>query len=398
MNHKDRNQAKRFDSPERNARFTDLVYSCDGRSRSEINSELSKTVRAFEPAENPYRLWFGDLHGHTNLSDGLVDPDTFFRNLRDEAKVDFCALSDHDHGGVGKPPLWGIDPETGKIKWQRILETANRYYEPGKFTTIPAYERDSYPWFSNMVIYFRSAENANLIRGARDGELTESELRALSERRDVLYGPHTCGTINPGTDLTGRPAELTPRTFEIYSRGGAYEMYDGDFPASTGVRGCYYADALENGAKPACIACTDDHAGFGGRDVADRGYGYAGMTGVYAENNTREAIFDALAARRCYAFMGAKRVTVDFRINGCFMGEEIWDSDDKRTIFFSIGGETPVDRVDLIKNGRSVVFFRNAPRKAFFDYTHERDEDWYYLRIRLKDGRYAWTSPIWVKK
>ena len=80
------------------------------------------------------------------------------------------------------------------------------------------------------------------------------------------------------------------------------------------------------------------------------------------------------------------------------MGEEIRDSDDKRTIFFSIGGETPVDRVDLIKNGRSVVFFRNAPRKAFFDYTHERDEDWYYLRIRLKDGRYAWTSPIWVKK
>lgn len=157
-------------------------------------------------------------------------------------------------------------------------------------------------------------------------------------------------------------------------------------------------DALENGAKPACIACSDDHAGFGGRDVSDRGYGYTGMTGVYAAENTREAIFDALAARRCYAFMGEKRVTVDFRINGCFMGEVIRDTSDKRTIFFSVGGETPVERVDLIKNGRSVVFFRKTPQKVLFDYTRERDEDWYYLRIRLADGRYAWTSPIWVQR
>ena len=57
-----------------------------------------------------------------------------------------------------------------------------------------------------------------------------------------------------------------------------------------------------------------------------------------------------------------------------------------------------MERVDLIKNGRSVVFFRKTPQKVLFDYTRERDEDWYYLRIRLADGRYAWTSPIWVQR
>ena len=80
-----------------------------------------------------------------------MEPETFFENLRDKAKVDFCALSDHDHGGVAKPPLWGIDPQTGKVKWRRILETANRYYEPGKFTTIPAYERDSRTLYSGRI-------------------------------------------------------------------------------------------------------------------------------------------------------------------------------------------------------------------------------------------------------
>ena len=67
-----------------------------------------------------------------------------------------------------------------------------------------------------------------------------------------------------------------------------------------------YVDALENGAHPACIACSDDHAGMGGRDDPAQGYGYTGMTGVYAAANTREAIFDALKARRCYGFMGEK--------------------------------------------------------------------------------------------
>lgn len=397
MNHPERNQAKRFDSPDRCSRFTDLVYSNDGRSPERIWQDLNAAVHAFDPPENQYALLFGDLHGHTHMSDGRPDVDEFFQNLRDRAKMDFCALTDHDHGGVGRPPLWAVDPVSGECKWTRILKKVDEYNDPGRFTTLPGYERDSYPWYSNMVIYFRSSENASLVRGVRDGEITERELRTLARRQDVLFGPHTCGMISPGTDLNGRDTALMPSTFEIFSRSGAYETYDGPFPAPNGVRGCYYVDALENGAHPACIACSDDHAGMGGRDDPAQGYGYTGMTGVYAAANTREAIFDALKARRCYGFMGEKRVILDFRINGHYMGEILCDDSDRRVIWFSVGGETAVDRVDLIKNGRSVVYFRNAPEKLLFDYVPERGEDWYYLRVRLADGRLAWTSPIWIR-
>lgn len=149
---------------------------------------MRQSVEAFYPEANRYRLLFGDLHGHTNLSDGRVDVDTFFRNLRDLAKVDFCALSDHDHGGVGRAPLWTIDPDTGLSKWDITLKKADEYNVPGRFTTLPAYERDSYPWFSNMVIYYRSTQNAQMFRGARDGEITARNWSGFMSGRTCSMG------------------------------------------------------------------------------------------------------------------------------------------------------------------------------------------------------------------
>jgi hypothetical protein len=402
MNHPERNRAKRIDSPDRCEAFTAIVYGGAAQAPADCYRGIGKSIGQFMPPANEFSLFFGDLHGHSDLSDGKVDVDTFFINQRDLAKTDFCALTDHDHGGVGKPELWQVDPVTGKSKWDITLEKCDEYNEPQRFTTIPAYERDSYPWYSNMILYYRSSKNAAMYRGVRDGEITQRELAALAGREDILFGPHTCSTVSAGTDLNGRDQRLMPKTFEIYSRSGAYEYYDNPFPSADSVCGCAYIDALENGAHPACIACTDDHMGFCGRDLPapakENSYAYTGLTGVYANENTREALFDALRARRCYAFMGEKRITVDFRIDGHYMGEIITGDGDKRTVWYKVdGGDVPVSRVDLIKNGRSIVFFRNAPSRLVFDYVKEREEDYYYLRIQMADGRYAWTSPIWVR-
>lgn len=35
------------------------------------------------------------MHGHTNLSDGAPDIDTYFTNIRDLARLDFAVLTDH---------------------------------------------------------------------------------------------------------------------------------------------------------------------------------------------------------------------------------------------------------------------------------------------------------------
>ena len=44
------------------------------------------------PGAPEYNVYFGDIHGHSNLSDGRPGVDEYFVGLRDRAKLDFGAL------------------------------------------------------------------------------------------------------------------------------------------------------------------------------------------------------------------------------------------------------------------------------------------------------------------
>ena len=41
------------------------------------------------------RIWWGDIHGHTEMSDGLFSIDDYYLFGRDGALLDFCATADH---------------------------------------------------------------------------------------------------------------------------------------------------------------------------------------------------------------------------------------------------------------------------------------------------------------
>jgi len=124
---------------------------------------------------------------------------------------------------------------------------------------------------------------------------------------------------------------------------------------------------------------------------------YQGATGVLAKENTREAIFDALKARRCYAYMGQERIRLDFRINGHYMGEEITlPKDETRTIWIHAQTAEPFERITLVKNCRDHVILYGQNSQVLLDYKQETPCDCYYVRAITKSGRYAWSSPIWV--
>ena len=52
----------------------------------------------------------------------------------------------------------------------------------------------------------------------------------------------------------------------------------------------------------------------------------------------------------------------------------------------------------------AIRFNRAAPESAFMsgvfftDDKAERDTDYYYVRVRQRDGQWAWSSPIWVER
>ena len=140
MNHPDKYLAKRYDTPNRSRAFTDAVY-CKADA---TGADLNAAWRSLDPPAPELIPLVGEMHGHTNLSDGRPDIDTYFRNIRDLARLDFAVLTDHDHGGVGRPALWEGSPS----KWDLIRAKAREYCEPGKFSTLLGYERDSYPFYS----------------------------------------------------------------------------------------------------------------------------------------------------------------------------------------------------------------------------------------------------------
>ena len=218
MNHPDKYTAKRYDTPNRSKAFTDTVYSGESGDRAALWGQLNAAQRSLDlPAPDLIPLT-GEMHGHTNLSDGRPDIDTYFTNIRDIAKLDFAVLTDHDHGGVGSPELWVGSPS----KWDLIKAKANEYCEEGKFSTLIGYERDSYPFYNHLVLYFRD-RNPDMVRGARDGEITEAELRALLARDDVIACPHDTYSLTSNTDYLALPVDLITPYIEVISRGDAAE-------------------------------------------------------------------------------------------------------------------------------------------------------------------------------
>ncbi len=91
---------------------------------------------------------------------------------------------------------------------------------------------------------------------------------------------------------------------------------------------------------------------------------FHGITGVWAKKNALSSIFEALKSRRCYGFMGGK-ITLDFRINCHYMGEEIKDENDERTIYYKIEADEKIDTVTLVKNGRDYIILKDKSELLF---------------------------------
>ena len=86
---------------------------------------------------------------------------------------------------------------------------------------------------------------------------------------------------------------------------------------------------------------------------------------------------------------------MDFRLNGHYMGEEL-PASDERALYFKIEADEKIDTVTIVKNGRDYIILQGKEEQMLLDNKKEQDVDYYYIRVRLTDGRMAWSSPIWI--
>jgi len=346
-------------------------------------------------------LW-GDLHGHSNLSDGCLSPNDYFAYAREISALDFVSLTDHDNVG-GNSNVEEHSKLMTEKTWDLIKKATNKAYKPGEFVTLIGYEytQIGLAYGGHRNVYFLD-DNPPIFR-SWDVETNTSTklfkaLRPFIGRALVI--PH-----HPRLYMSREHDPELQRLFEIYSMWGGSEMPD-DTCAFNSVSkyspgGMSFIEALNYGYKMGVVAGGDNHDSVPGFTKATdlwrkgRMSRRPGLTAVLVKEKTREALFEALYNRRCYGTTG-DRIILEFEIDGHLMGSEIVS--DRPLIKAKAIGQKRIRKLHLIKNGLP-IFVVNGPKEVV---TLEYEDNYlklpssYYIRVEQEDGEKAWSSPIWV--
>ena len=159
---------------------------------------------------------------------------------------------------------------------------------------------------------------------------------------------------------------------------------------------------MSAGFRPGFVAGSGTHFGMPGSNAWENDwanvarYDKSGLTAVYAEELTRDAIFDALKARRCYATT-FERIRLSFTINDRPMGTTV-TADGTLRLHVHAAGTAPIKRAEVFKNGE-ITHHKVGGRdelEMYFDEGPPAQPTWYYVRVTQHGEDYAWSSPIWV--
>jgi len=385
-----------------------------------------------------YRLVWGDLHRHTDISNCRTGFDgcilEAYRYAYDLAGLDFLGTSDHtDIGKVYSP-----------YEWWHTQRQVDVFHAPGGFASLYAYEREqTFPWghrnivfakrggaivHINRTVYRNSPWQATLPVMPGVDQIQPPELWDILKRhgQPVAIISHT-GATGMGTDWTRYENGIDnthENTVEIFQ--GARVSYEGlglpqptvglrrdepytpsnrdgknfplppapitDFGAGQkaenrpALNNGVYQKALSAGHKLGVFASSDHisaHTSFGG---------------VYVENFTREGIIAGFKARRTVA--ATDKIFIELSCGDRLMGEVI-ETKEKPVLKYRILGTAPIKRVTIVRNETNHHVIESAEKEVTGEWTDQEPlpgENRYYLRIEQSDGNMAWSSPLWVIK
>ncbi len=343
-----------------------------------------------ERAGHRYRICFGDLHRHTDISlctptvDGcLVDA---LRYALDAAQLDFIAITDHTR-------------DTDPYPWWRTQKVIDLFYVPGRLATIYAYERsNSIAGGGHRNVFFLKRgwpviKADYLFPAAERAE--QSPQKALYPKlrgKDAFSIAHTPGymrRIERGTWTFHDPqveplAELIQAYRRDYEQPGQPRWPGARLGGNLATEASLWY-ALARGYKLGFIASSDHHST------------HLSFASAWSEGVSREQVFEALRARRTYA--ATDKIVLDVRIGQALLGEstKLGESD---SLAIRARGTGPIAEVQVVHGG--TIIWRSEPGKAEFEakVPIRRDPSaagFYYVRLRQSDGNMAWSSPIWVE-
>jgi hypothetical protein len=360
--------------------WTDRLHASEQAAPSPVRAGTfaRATNRAASGSAHGYVTLFGDIQQHSAHSDGIGSADEVYQRARYRYGDDFVALTDHE-SFLGK--------RTGPGEWDYLQRVADRYDAPGHFATLLAYEWTGkmYPGPGHKCVYYprRGLPIVSRDDVPEGGQLVR-QVRALGG----FSSPHHIGWT--GADAEGHDDDGQP-LWEICSCHGCYEHGEHPLGQRGALRDQMVDVMLKRGLRFGFTGSSDSHGLLWHHGEARKRDPYrTGLTGVLARAVTREAVMEALVARRCYATSGAK-ISLELTADGQPMGSEL-ASDRAADFRVSAVGTDAIRALELI--GPDGVLASAQLSGERVELQASVSAPYVYARVTQVDGEMAWSSPV----
>ena len=369
--------------------------------------ETSKTW-SFTIGEATFQRYFGQLHSHTQYSDGagsLESALAYVKALPDNANVDFVAFTDHsnyfDKSGAANPEgaLYDMTKATeySQQTWKSYKDAVAAFNAEnvGSMVAIAGFEM-TWSGGPGHINTFNTPGIVSRNNTTLNNKTKDAGLQAYYKLLSQTEGLDSISQFNhPGTTF-GNFIDFGYWDAVVDTRMYMVEVGNGE--GQIGAGGYYpsyeqYIMALDKGWHVAPTNNQDNHKGRWGnandaRDV------------ILTDDFTEDGIYAALRARRMYATED-KNLELDYTVNGNMMGSII-DVPEKLNFEISFNDPDRTDsiaKVELVVNSGKVAYtWDNAADLAKGSVSVELAPEYtyYFVRVTEGDGDLAVTAPVWV--
>ena len=393
--------------------YTPAAALADGRVTVTVTvkradgKEASKTW-SFTIGEATFQRYFGQLHSHTQYSDGagsLESALSYVKNLPDTANVDFVAFTDHsnyfDSTSAANPEGALYDMSLASASSQQTWKSykdavaAFNAENAGSMVAMAGFEM-TWSGGPGHINTFNTPGIVSRNNSTLNNKTKDAGMQAYYKLLSQSEGANALSQFNhPGTTF-GNFIDFGYWDAVIDTRMYMVEVGNGE--GQIGAGGYYpsyeqYIMALDKGWHVAPTNNQDNHKGRWGnandaRDV------------VLTDDFTEDGIYEAIRNRRMYATED-KNLELDYTVNGNMMGSII-DVPEKLSFEVSFNDPDRTDsiaKVELVANSGKVAYTWDSAAdlaKGSVSVTLDPEYTYYFVRVTEGDGDLAVTAPVWV--
>ena len=394
--------------------YTPAADMTDGRTNVSVTVTRADGKTAsfnwfFTVGQAQYQLYFGQLHSHTQYSDGAGSLDAaldYVKNLPESANVQFVAFTDHsnyfDTTGAANPEgaLYDMSLASASSQetWNSYRSSVAAFNEAnaGSLVALAGFEMT---WsggpghintFNTPGIVSRNNSTLNNktdYAGMRAYYALLSQQEGADSLSQFNHPGNTFGTFG---DFAFWDPVIDSRMYMVEAGNGEGQIGAGGYYPSYE----YYTMALDKGWHLAPTNNQDNHKGRWGnandaRDV------------ILTDDFSEQGIYDALRAMRMYATED-KNLEIGYTVNGMLLGSSLTEVPEKLDIHVTVNdpdASDSISKVEVIVNSGKTAYTWDDPAvlaTGDLSVTLDPDYSYYYIRVTQGDGDLAVTAPVWV--